>query len=201
MSGWNCWLLWRNLLQCWKKIINFFPPKGQTIFLGKMYFNHKLFGNTPRVTVRLFLGNSFYLFTSLGLRRKQSCYCWSEQTSKPTNKCAFVKQHGTAECLMDEAGDGLVEKIWFDDVFSGKVPGAIQAWRAEVDEKSKTTYSFSESKYKQRLRNMGSSFSTTENAFLGQHRTNLHSHQYQKRFKINTSPNKYLRKSLRLMEC
>lgn len=43
-----------------------------------------------------------------------------------------------------EAGDGLVEKIWFDDVFSGKVPGAIQAWRAKVDEKSKTTYSFSE---------------------------------------------------------
>lgn len=180
-----------------KKNNQLFPCIRQTIFLGKMYFNHKLFGNIPRVTVRLFLGNSFYLFMSLGLRRKQSCYHWSGQTCKPTNKYVFVKQHGTAGCLMDEAQGGLVEKICFDDVFSGKVPGSMQAWRAEMDEKSKNAYLFNQSKYKQRLRNIGSSFSTTENAFLSQHRTNLHSHQYQKRFKINTSPSKYLRKSLR----
>lgn len=164
-----------------------------------MYFNHKLFGNTPREPFGLFLGNSLFLFLPLGLKRKQSHYTTQNKQVNPPVDGLWLNSIGTGGSLTNEALRWIsaAGKNCFDCLFGGEVPGAVQAWRAGVGEKSKMlilTVSQSGNwcweTWVQDLTQLKSTF------FVYVELVSLLS-DYQKSFQINTSPSKYLRNNLR----
>ena len=129
VSGWHCWLLWKDLQQCWEKIIIEMVQRSTEdksfLFCFVLFFFFHLislkdklsslgncissacFGKTSGVTVRLFLGNSSSpyppLLLLLGLGRKSGPLVTTDQNwqGKPIERP--IKQHGPEENFINEA--------------------------------------------------------------------------------------------------
>ena len=125
VSGWHCWLLWKDLQQCWEKIIIEMVQRSteDKSFLWFFFFFHLIslkdklsslgncissacFGKTSGVIVRLFLGNSSSpyppLLLLLGLGRKSGPLVTTDQNwqGKPIERP--IKQHGPEENFINE---------------------------------------------------------------------------------------------------